>query len=135
MKFTLCVLVLLIFISVVSSVDQLQIGVKVRKQCDRKSKKGDQLSMHYTGTLKSDGSKFDSSRDRGTPFEFTIGVGQVIKGWDQGLLKMCPGDHRKLTIPPHLGYGDRGAGAKIPGGAWLVFEVELLEIKNAKSEL
>jgi len=114
---------------------QLQIGVKKKNECTRKSKKNDKLSMHYTGTLKSDGSKFDSSRDRGTPFEFTIGVGQVIKGWDQGLLNMCPGDQRKLTIPPHLGYGDRGAGEKIPGGATLVFEVELLEIKNVKPEL
>ncbi|KAL5268310.1 hypothetical protein ACHWQZ_G002241 [Mnemiopsis leidyi] len=128
-------ILLVSFLLVVSSVDQLQIGVKKRNQCERKSKKGDQLAMHYTGTLKSDGSKFDSSRDRNSPFEFTLGVGQVIKGWDQGLLNMCPGDQRKLTIPPHLGYGDRGAGGKIPGGAWLVFEVELLEIKNAKREL
>ncbi|XP_063683834.1 FK506-binding protein 2-like [Bolinopsis microptera] len=135
MKVILCTLVLLSLLVVVTSVDQLQIGVKKRNQCERKTKKGDQLAMHYTGTLKLDGSKFDSSRDRGTPFEFTIGVGQVIKGWDQGLLNMCPGDERKLTIPPHLGYGDRGAGGKIPGGAWLVFDVELLEIKNAKREL
>jgi len=69
--------------------------------------------MHYTGTLE-DGTKFDSSLDRNDPFKFTLGVGQVIKGWDQGLINMCVGDKRKLRIPPHLGYGERGAGAKIP---------------------
>ena len=123
---------LCISLTLVASVDKLQIGNKKKNECTRKTKKGDKLAMHYTGTLKSDGSKFDSSRDRGTPFEFTLGVGQVIKGWDQGLLNMCPGDMRKLTIPASLGYGDRGAGEKIPGGATLVFEVELLEIKNVK---
>ena len=68
--------------------------------------------------------------DRGTPFEFDFGAGRVIRGWDQGLIDMCPGDKRILTIPPHLGYGDRGAGGVIPGGATLKFEVELLTIKK-----
>jgi len=96
------------------------------EQCDIKSKKGDKLSMHYTGTLK-DGTKFDSSLDRGTPFEFTLGAGQVIKGWDQGLVNMCAGEKRRLVIPPHLGYGSREMG-KIPADSWLIFEVELLKI-------
>ena len=69
---------------------------------------------HYTGKLE-DGTEFDSSVGRGEPFTFTLGVGQVIKGWDQGLLDMCEGEKRKLIIPSHLGYGDKGAGAKIPG--------------------
>ena len=91
--------------------------------------------MHYTGTLYKDGSKFDSSVDRNRPFEFKLGAGRVIKGWDEGLLDMCIGEKRILTIPSGKGYGDRGAGGKIPGGATLVFETELLDIKNRKAEL
>ena len=80
--------------------------------CDRKTKAGDDLSMHYAGTLAADGSQFDSSRDRGTPFSFALGQGNVIVGWDKGLVGMCVGEKRLLTIPPALGYGDRGAGGK-----------------------
>ncbi|XP_014220978.1 FK506-binding protein 2 [Trichogramma pretiosum] len=104
--------------------------VYVPEVCDVKSKKGDQLTMHYTGTL-DNGSKFDSSLDRDTPFTFQLGVGQVIRGWDEGLLDMCVTEKRKLTIPPQLGYGDRGAGNVIPGGATLHFEVELINISDS----
>ncbi|KAL0280344.1 UNVERIFIED_CONTAM: hypothetical protein PYX00_001663 [Menopon gallinae] len=113
------------------SEEQLKIDVISKPEaCTVKSKHGDMLTMHYTGTL-ADGTKFDSSHDRETPFTFQIGVGQVIKGWDEGLLDMCVGEIRKLTIPPHLGYGDRGAGNVIPGGATLTFEVELMNIGDA----
>jgi len=98
--------------------------------CEVKSKNGDMLTMHYTGTLE-DGTKFDSSLDREQPFTFQLGVGQVIKGWDQGLADMCVGEKRKLTIPSSLGYGDRGAGNVIPGGATLIFEVELINIGDS----
>lgn len=115
----------------------LQIGIKKRvdpEECKVKSKKGDSLSMHYTGKLE-DGTEFDSSIPRGQPFVFTLGSGQVIKGWDQGLLGMCVGEKRKLVIPSDLGYGDRGSPPKIPGGATLVFEVELLKIESKGGEL
>uniref|UniRef100_A0A8B9Z6A9 peptidylprolyl isomerase n=1 Tax=Buteo japonicus TaxID=224669 RepID=A0A8B9Z6A9_9AVES len=77
-----------------------------------------------------DGSQFDSSLSRDQPFVFSLGTGQVIKGWDQGLLGMCEGEKRKLVIPPELGYGDRGAPPQNPGGAVLIFEVELLKIER-----
>ncbi len=92
------------------------------------SKNGDTLSVHYTGYL-ADGTKFDSSRDRGTPFEFVLGSGQVIKGWDLGMLGMKKGEVRKLIIPAKYGYGEAGFPGVIPGNATLAFEVELLEIK------
>ncbi len=89
---------------------------------------GKTISVHYTGTL-TNGTKFDSSKDRGEPFEFTLGAGQVIKGWDQGFAGMKIGGQRKLTIPSSLGYGEQGAGGVIPPNATLIFEVELLGVK------
>lgn len=93
------------------------------------AKPGDQVSVHYVGTL-ADGQKFDSSRDRGQPFAFPLGAGRVIQGWDYGVAGMQVGGIRKLTIPPDEGYGARGTpGGPIPPNATLHFEVELLAIK------
>ena len=91
-------------------------------------KSGDTISIHYLGTL-TDGKKFDSSYDRGQPFQTQIGVGQVIKGWDQGVVGMQVGGKRRLTIPADLAYGSRVAGDVIPPNATLIFEVELVAIK------
>ncbi|RAL02497.1 peptidylprolyl isomerase family protein FPR2 [Aspergillus ibericus CBS 121593] len=113
----------------------LLIEVTESVTCTRKTKNGDNVAMHYRGTLASDGSEFDASYNRGQPLKFKLGSGRVIKGWDQGLLDMCIGEKRKLTIPPEYGYGDRGVGP-IPGGATLIFETELVGIDGVdKDEL
>ena len=100
----------------------------IKKGAGTEAKNGDTVAVHYTGVLEN-GAKFDSSVDRGIPFEFNLGAGQVISGWDIGVLGMKIGEKRKLTIPSDLAYGSRGASGVIPPNATLIFEVELLAIK------
>ncbi len=102
--------------------------VDIKKGEGREAHAGETASVHYTGWL-TNGTKFDSSKDRGEPFAFRLGAGQVIRGWDEGVEGMHIGGIRKLTIPPQLGYGARGAGNVIPPNATLVFEVELLDLR------
>ena len=112
------------------------------KECAAASKvkAGDKLKMHYTGTIDQSsekgekGKKFDSSRDRGATFDVQIGRGRVIQGWDKGLVGLCKGAKATLVIPPDMGYGDRGAGADIPGGATLNFDVEVVDITEGPPE-
>jgi FKBP-type peptidyl-prolyl cis-trans isomerase FkpA len=107
--------------------DKLQ-SEDVKVGTGREAKSGDTVKVHYTGTLLS-GKKFDSSRDRGEPFEFTIGKGQVIKGWDEGVVGMRVGGQRKLTIPYDKAYGEDGHPPDIPPKAALKFDIELIEVK------
>lgn len=120
---------LISIVSYVFAAEKLKIGVLNKvEDCTQKARAGDYVSVHYTGMLE-DGTVFDSSVERGQPIEFPLGVGRVIKGWDQGILGMCVGEKRKLTIPPSLGYGQSGAGP-IPPGATLIFTTELVAIES-----
>jgi len=108
-----------------------QSGLKVeiiKEGNGQKPQAGQKVSVHYVGTLQ-DGKKFDSSRDRGEPISFPLGQGQVIRGWDEGIALLNVGTRAKLTIPPELGYGPRGAGGVIPPNATLLFDVELMDVK------
>ncbi|XP_047332856.1 peptidyl-prolyl cis-trans isomerase FKBP15-1-like [Impatiens glandulifera] len=131
-------LFLLIAISIASAkksgdVTELQIGVKYKPAtCDIQAHKGDKIKVHYRGKL-TDGTVFDSSFERGDPIEFELGSGQVIKGWDQGLLGSCVGEKRKLKIPAKLGYGEQGSPPTIPGGATLIFDTELVAVNGKTS--
>ncbi|XP_037942997.1 peptidyl-prolyl cis-trans isomerase FKBP2-like, partial [Teleopsis dalmanni] len=108
---------------------RVKIGIKKRiENCTVKAKNRDTVHVHYRGTLE-DGKEFDSSLNR-TPFIFTLGTHQVIRGWDQGILGMCVGEKRRLVIPPELGYGKSGSGDRIPPNAVLIFEVELMKIEG-----
>ena len=106
----------------------MQKEILVEGKSEQVAKKGDTVSVHYTGTFE-DGKKFDSSVDRGQPFVFTIGGGMVIRGWDEGLVGMKIGEKAKFVLSSDYAYGDQGIGGVIPGGATLVFEIELLDIR------
>ncbi|PWA88995.1 FK506- and rapamycin-binding protein [Artemisia annua] len=131
-------LILLIAATFVSAkktadVTELQIGVKFKPtSCEIQAHKGDRIKVHYRGKL-TDGTVFDSSFERGDPIEFELGSGQVIKGWDQGILGMCVGEKRKLKIPAKLGYGEQGSPPTIPGGATLIFDTELVAVNGKGS--
>ena len=107
--------------------DDVALGKELTVGTGAEAKPGNTVSVHYTGTLMN-GKKFDSSRDRGQPFRFAIGMGQVIAGWDEGVAGMKVGGRRRITIPPHKGYGKAGAGGVIKGNETLVFIVDLLGI-------
>jgi FKBP-type peptidyl-prolyl cis-trans isomerase len=117
-----------------ATVTELQ-KIDVKQGTGPEAQAGKPVVVHYTGWLydpaapEGKGRKFDSSRDRGTPFDFPLGAGRVIKGWDQGVAGMKVGGQRRLIIPPQLGYGERGAGGVIPPNATLMFDVELIDVK------
>ncbi|KIW07027.1 uncharacterized protein PV09_01921 [Verruconis gallopava] len=124
----------LLFASFAFALDKpLNIEVTEEVACKRKTQRGDKIDVHYRGTLESDGTEFDASYKRGTPLSFTVGKGQVIKGWDEGLLDMCPGEKRKLTIQPEWAYGSRSMGP-IPANSVLIFETELVSIAGVPKE-
>jgi len=134
MRITSFASALALFLGAVTALDKpLDIQVTKAVECSRKAEKGDKVNVHYRGTLESDGSEFDASYNRGQPLSFHVGKGQVIKGWDEGILGMCPGEKRTLTIQPESGYGSRAMGP-IPANSVLIFETELVSIAGVKAE-
>ncbi|KAJ9627161.1 Peptidyl-prolyl cis-trans isomerase fpr2 [Taxawa tesnikishii (nom. ined.)] len=134
MRFAGITAALALLATAVTALDKpLDIKVDKAVDCKRKTQRGDKVDVHYRGTLASDGSEFDASYNRGQPLTFHVGKGQVIKGWDEGLLDMCIGEKRTLTIQPEWAYGDRAMGP-IPAGSTLVFETELMGIPSAKKD-
>lgn len=134
LKSSILLFVILSSITLVLCGETMKIDIVDRpKECTKKAKAGDKISMHYDGVL-STGKPFDSSRSRNSPFTFKLGVKQVISCWDQGIPGMCVGEKRKLTCPPDYAYGDRGFGDIIPAKSTLVFDVELLEILESTPE-
>jgi hypothetical protein len=121
----------LLLVSAVTAQDKVKIEKTKEVSCTRKTHNGDSIHVNYRGTLESNGAEFDTSYKRGVPFNFKLGAGMVIKGWDQGLLDMCIGEARKLTIPSSLAYGHGGVGA-IPPDATLIFETELMAIDGVE---
>lgn len=114
---------------------ELQVDVTRAIHCheSRQARDGDKVTVHYGGFLK-DGKKFDSSFDRSQPFTFTLGVGQVIPGWDKGLMNVCKGEERHLVVPSHMAYGDKGAGNVIPPGATLLFDIVVVDVERVENE-
>ncbi|KAF8416801.1 putative FKBP-type peptidyl-prolyl isomerase [Terfezia claveryi] len=133
MHFKIASVASLLFLGLVAA-DELKIEKTLEIPCERKTRKGNTIGVHYRGTLESDGSKFDASYDRGQPFTFILGQGRVIKGWDEGLLDMCVGEKRKLTIPYQYAYGENGRPPVIPPKATLIFETELVSIDGSGHE-
>ncbi|POS84260.1 hypothetical protein EPUL_004480 [Erysiphe pulchra] len=112
--------------------EQVKIQIDKAVECERKSKKGDTIFVHYRGTLQNGGKQFDSSYDRGKPLSFVVGKGTVIKGWDENLIDMCINEKRTLTIPPEFGYGSSAMGP-IPASSTLIFETELVGIEGVEA--
>ncbi|KAI0043659.1 hypothetical protein FA95DRAFT_1584039 [Auriscalpium vulgare] len=120
-----------LLVSASDSIKELKIDTTyLPEKCPVKAAKGDAIEVHYTGKLHSNGNKFDSSVDRGQPLPLTLGVGQVIRGWDEGLVGMCLNEKRTLTIPSDMAYGPRGFGSVIPPNSVLVFDVELVRLDS-----
>lgn len=129
MKLCLTLLALAALLALTSAAEELVKETVKEGDCTQRAQNGDSLAMHYEGKL-DDGSEFDSSYKRKDPLELTLGSGMVIKGWDEGLVGMCVGEIRQLTIPPSMGYGESGYPPVIPASATLHFKVELVKING-----